>query len=310
MRSISVSSPGKVILAGEHAVVHGQLGIWVAVDKRLSITVQSVDKGLKIASSHDSTELAHYAIMKIGEIFGENIDCLEINIDSTIPVGSGMGSSAALAVALTGALTKYYKKPWNIDFINETALTIERKQHGTPSGGDNKVVTLGGFLKFRRQQDGTAEFEKITNYRKIENLIVIDSGKPKETTKEMVEKVTELYKSDQARFSSIFSRIGDISQSFCDYIIKKNEVNVGELIGENHRLLCELEVVSPKAQDIIKKIEQVGGHAKISGAGGFKEGSGVLLAFHKEPEKLQYLAELEKWKIIPVTLGAEGVRED
>ena len=305
---ISVSAPGKVILAGEHAVVHGFQGIWAAVEKRTTVSVQPVDQGLKIISNHSSVDHIEKGIVKFGEILGKDVANLKISVASDVPVGSGMGSSAALAVALSGALIKYYHQPWELERINEIAFEIEKIKHGKPSGGDNMVASYGGFLKFWKEKDGSPKFERITKYRKIENLIVIDSGKPKEGTKEMVDKVDELYKRNRTQISSIFSRMEQIALEFYGYLTMKSEIQVGELFRENHRLLREIQVVSPHAEEMIKKIEHAGGAAKISGAGGFLEGSGILLAFHDEPELLLRLAESEGWSVIPVTLGAEGVR--
>jgi len=308
VQKIIVSAPGKVILAGEHAVVHGFQGIWAAVDKRSTVSVQRIDQELKITSNHSSIDLIENGIMKFGEMLGKDVDNLMIKVASDVPVGSGMGSSAALAVALSGALIKYYNQPWELEKINEIAFEIEKIQHGKPSGGDNMVTSYGGFLKFWREKDGSPRLERITKYRKIENLILINSGKPKETTREMVNKVGELYESNRTRISSIFSRMEEIALEFYGYLTLKSEIDVGELFRENHRLLREIQVVSPRAEEMIKKIEHTGGASKISGAGGFLEGSGILLAFHKKPEQLVRLAESEGWSIIPVTLGAEGVR--
>lgn len=308
MKTVSVSAPGKIILTGEHAVVYGYPGIWATTDKRLLVSIKRTNQKLKIISNHTSIDFAKYSVMKIGKLIGKNVSSLEIKIKSTIPVGSGMGSSAALAVALTGALIKLNDLPWELKRINKIAFEIEKQQHGTPSGGDNTVVTYGGFLKYQKQKNSIPKFDKISSHKKIKNLLIINSGKPQETTGEMVAKVATLYKNNQAQTNKIFSKIGDIAQKLYHHLNMNSKIKTQKLIKENHKLLNKLQVVSPKAQKIIKKIEHIGGVAKISGAGGFLDSSGILLAFHNKPKLLTHLAEFENLNTIPVVLGVQGVR--
>ena len=82
------------------------------------------------------------------------------------------------------------------------------------------------------------------------------------------------------------------------------------MVTINERLLEQLGVVSNSTQKFIRDIENSGGAAKISGAGGVKTGSGIVLAVHDDPQKLMALAKKYKHPSFQVTLGGEGVRRE
>ncbi|KKU16177.1 MAG: Mevalonate kinase [Candidatus Woesebacteria bacterium GW2011_GWC2_45_9] len=124
---VKVSAPGKVILSGEHAVVYGYPAILAAVDKRISIELDKAGKRVKPISLPKSG-LLKYALKRTIGLTGINPGALRIKIDSRLPIGSGMGSSAALSVALVGAFYKLTRLPWDLKKINEIGYEIEKKQ--------------------------------------------------------------------------------------------------------------------------------------------------------------------------------------
>ena len=58
---------------------------------------------------------------------------IKISIKSDIPIGSGMGSSAALSVSIAGAIYLLFNKNLDKEIINEIAYLSEQKKHGLPS---------------------------------------------------------------------------------------------------------------------------------------------------------------------------------
>ena len=149
-KQVKVSAPGKIILSGEHAVVYGYPAILAAIDRRLSV---EVGKGKTPENFLDNKKLLEFALSEINKNLGKrkNIS-YRIKIDSQIPIGCGMGSSAAFAVALSAAVLRYYDKPWNLEKINEIAYGIEKKQHNNPSGGDNTISAYGAFFYIAKKQ--------------------------------------------------------------------------------------------------------------------------------------------------------------
>jgi len=180
---VEVSAPGKIILSGEHAVVYGKPAILAAINRRLFVSFRQSSKNEIITS--ESPKLAEFARDFVLKTFGKAKEKLRIEISSEIPIGCGMGSSAALAVATTAGLFKYLNKPFNKEKINEIAYEIEKKQHGNPSGGDNTISTYGGFLWYRKETEFLKLFEKL-KFVRLPEFVLINTGRPMETTGEMV----------------------------------------------------------------------------------------------------------------------------
>ena len=81
----------------------------------------------------------------------KRIEHYSIKIISQVPVGFGLGSSAALSAGIAAALLSFLKIPWNKKLIFDIAYAGEKFFHGNPSGGDLAAVIEGGFLWFRRE---------------------------------------------------------------------------------------------------------------------------------------------------------------
>src|SRR3989344_2051394 len=148
---VTVSAPGKLHLSGEHSVVYGKPAVLTSISSRIYVTVEKIPnpksqipKSIK-AITHEKNYLV--SITKLVERkFNCTFDDFAITVNSDIPEGVGLGSSAALAVATVGVLTQILKQPWDAKKINELAFEAEKQQHGNPSGGDNTIVTYGGML--------------------------------------------------------------------------------------------------------------------------------------------------------------------
>ena len=279
MTKIIVSAPGKVILAGEHAVVYGYPALVAAIDKRLTLAARFGPTKKRYSG------LVKYALSQILSP-GEKAD---IKIDSQIPVGSGLGSSAALATGLVWALL-----PDQSEAIkNSVVRKIEDKQHGQSSGVDQTVVREGGAIKYVKGEG----FEKVE--LNLAKAVLVDSGRPVETTGEMVAAVRRKLETRNSKLETIFKRIGEIAEDWRP-----------ELIRENQRLLEAIGVVGEKAKKVAREIEAIGGAAKVCGGGGVKRGSGMMLAYHEDPNKLAEFLKEKKWSFMEVGLGAEGGRHE
>jgi mevalonate kinase len=300
---IKVSAPGKIILSGEHAVVYGHPGLYASTSLRMNVELSKSSRKL------DLTSYADYAFNKALLSFGvKNSFNYSFKVNSKIPIGSGMGSSASLAVNMSALAQKIAKKEFNLDKINKVAYEIEKKQHGNPSGGDNTIITHGGFVWYRKEAENLKVFSKITPKKNLPNLYIINSGTPKETTGEMVSLVREKYEQSPKRIINILNKIEFCSKEFLKLILDENNTNLGDLITLNQRLLEELGVVSSQTRNLIGLLERKKASVKISGAGGKTYGSGILLVYHKNPDSLINFVKSQKLDMIPVTLGGKGVK--
>lgn len=305
MRVVKVSAPGKLILSGEHAVVYGKPAILTAVNRRLFISVGHYSKNEIISS--ESSLLAKFARDFVLKALGRPKEKLRIEISSEIPVGCGMGSSAALAVAMTAALFKYLNWPFEKEKINQIAYEIEKKQHGIPSGGDNTISSYGGFLWYRKETEFLKIFEEL-KFSRLPKLVLINTGRPIETTGEMVAGVRKLYEGNKIKTDKILSNIEEATKQMLTGFNQVNHKLVKLAIRENEKLLEELGVVSGSAQKTIKEIRRKGGVAKICGAGGKKKGSGIILTFLLSKKALFEITRRGALEAFEVKLGEEGVR--
>lgn len=197
---------------------------------------------------------------------------VELRSSSTIPMGCGMGSSAAAIMSTLFALSHFYKLDIDpIRYIN-LGREAENLQHGRSSGLDLQLVMRGGCLKF---QEGQIE----TRALPICPIVLVHSGRPETTTGQCVSAVAEHFKN-----AALGKRFEEVTLFLDQALMQNNQGSIIEGVRENHRLLTEIGVVPEKVQEFIRKIEKDGGAAKICGAGAIAgSGGGMLWVIAKTP---------------------------
>lgn len=318
----TVSAPGKIHLMGEHAVVWGKPALLTAVNLRLYASVeenprQATGKKIEIHSS-EPTEYVRHTVGIVRDHFRlKKIPPLKITITSQIPAGYHLGSSAAVAVATVGAVTFFLKKIWNPSLINQLAYEAEKKQHGNPSGGDNTAVTCGGFLWYRRELEFLKSIWQLPfkPHLSLNHFFLINTGRPKETTGEMVEAVKFKVQSSrlagrQAKFKmeKLFNQNETQVRRIAAALKQGDEAELIDAIRIGQRTLEGMGVVSRKVIPLIRQIEKRQGAAKILGGGGKQDGVGFLLCYHHEPKKIEAQALSYGYSLQQIRLGEEGVR--
>ncbi|MCX7881182.1 MAG: mevalonate kinase [Patescibacteria group bacterium] len=296
-KNICFSTSAKVILSGEHAVVYGRPALVSAINLRFNFTVTAfIREGKDSFFDKNILFIAH----KVKQYLRDkkiNFTDKQFNfkINSEIPIGQGLGSSAALSVAAVAALLRFYTgKDFDKEIVNNLAYQIEKYFHKNPSGVDNTAVCFGGLIYYRK------EFEFLKNIsflnfkipKKIEeNLFLIDSGKPKESTAQMVEMVKIMYNKKPLYVESLLNNIEKNTKKMTLSIVKGDINLFRESLLDNEICLELLGVVSNKAKKILKNLSQYG-VGKITGAGGRTHGAGFILFFADDKLKLEnYLKE-------------------
>ena len=284
------SAPGKIILFGEHAVVYGrpalavpvtevQANVDVSESARKGVWIGAPDVNLSaelnvLPSDHPIASVIHNFLFLARVTSFPN---LEIKITSTIPVASGLGSGAAVTVALTRALASHLKHPMNDEEVNAFAYEIEKLHHGTPSGIDNTVVTYARPVYFIKGQ--SIETFKVS---KPFMIVIADTG-ISAPTKESVGDVRRLWMHDRSRWETIFDKIGEVSFTARRALEAGKPELLGELMNENHELLQKLTVSSQELDHLVETARRAGAlGAKLSGGGR----GGNMIAF-VEPERAQ-----------------------
>lgn len=318
MISIHSSAPAKAILFGEHAVVYGHQALVVAVNRRIQMraTIQNSNSAKQISTkvrellesqgTRSPNELLHL-LSKIPE--------LKVWVGSDIPRGSGLGSSAAFSVALAGLIlclkdlsgfADPSSQPPASQDINDLAYRFEQFFHGTPSGVDNTASVMGGAIRYQRV-NGEPVIERLPA-KHLPQMIGIMTGRPKESTAEMVRVAREHLQEDPSLEQEIL-RLGELS-SIAIVKLEQQALTTTELLPlfkQAHRGLTALGVVSPSTQSLVSKIEQMGGAAKISGAGGSAGHSGLLLAVHEDLSILKDFLKKKRLKTVEIELSKKGV---
>ncbi len=288
---IICSAPAKVILSGEHAVVFGKPALVAAIDLRLTFSLwpeqtKINDQNVLFVAKTVKDYLTRQKITYIDKPFN-------FEIKSDIPLGRGLGSSAAFAVAGTAAFLKFYTgKEFEKDKINSLAYLIEKRFHSNPSGVDNSTVCFGGLIFYRKEFEFLKNISILNN--KIpknieENLFLIDSGAPEEKTAEMVNLVGKLYNKQTAKVEKTFLEIEKTTKRIVVSIIKEDPIFFKDSLSTNEKYLETLEVVSKKTKQLLDDLSMFG-LGKITGAGGKKVGSGYILFFaNKKRELIDFL---------------------
>lgn len=281
---------GKVILTGEHSVVHGFPAILASLDLGVSAVVKP---GLLNDQQKNDQYLQH-----ILQIFAKLAAIKEFKISlkvtSDLPAKSGLGSSAAFAAAIFRELASFYNYSLDSDQLYNLVLEAEAFVHGKSSGADPSIVVYGGLLAFKRGKIKQIPSSVLTDH----SFFLIDSGEAKESTGEMVTKVAS-----EAKNQAILQQIGDLSQKMISDL-ENNRFNPS-LFNENELLLEELGVVGAKAKKMIKKLNNLGAFCKITGAGGVKAGSGYVLSFHEDSQKFEENLQTMGFSFFKTQLGAK-----
>jgi mevalonate kinase len=308
---VIVSAPGKIHLMGEHAVVYGKPALLTAVNRRLSVTIEQKKEGREIlVDSETARAFIEYAISIVEKEYDVTLPAYTLTLNSDIPFGYHLGSSAAVAVATIGAAIYFSKKLWNPTEINRLAYEVEKKQHGNPSGGDNTAVTFGGFLWYRKELEFLKSLWQL-QLKLPENLkhfYLINTGKPEETTGEMVKLVSEKLRIKNEELEKVFAENEKQTKRIAVAIKEGNSNEVLGAIRDGEKTLEEMGVVSDMAIQLIKKIEKAGGAAKILGGGGKKKSVGFVLVYSPQKEKVEKALKGTPYILESVELGAEGVR--
>ena len=271
------TAPGKIILFGEHAVVYGQPALAVPVNQVYAETeVLDVDRAGIWVNAPDIRLHAEHSRLALDDALAAVIDHvlaktptfdrdhrgIEIKISSTIPLASGLGSGAAVSVAIIRALSVHLGQPFMDEQINEIAYEVEKIHHGTPSGIDNTVVTYAKPIFFIKEQP-----IELLNVAKPFTIIIGDTGIPA-PTKESVGDVRKLWEQDKRKIETLFAAIGSIARTARQAIEGGHPEWLGPLMNENQRILAEMGVSSLELDRLVEASLSAGASgAKLSGGG-------------------------------------------
>lgn len=295
MKRIGVFVPGKVLISGEHSVVYGERALVAGIDKGARVVLEedlSLSKP-EILAKHDGMGLVKKAV----KVAGGGALPLRIRIESDLPVGSGLGSSAALGAATIKAVKTYLGETITQQAWFDLTMEVERVAHGNPSGVDPAGVIYGGLVRFVKGKEITP-----LKTKKVISFLLVQTGKPKESTKEMVvEVVGNQMREKEKMTNTIIKNIGKVTRKLETAMRAGGEIR--ELINENGRLLEQLGVVGTKAKILADELRKMGAGVKIVGAGGIRKGSGMMLVYDSNLDLERSYLKQHNWNYMEVTIG-------
>jgi len=304
-------APGKIIITGEHFVVHGSLALVASIDRGALVeaeafeSIEIVSKALGSFSSKKgevplSLKPTLEAIKATLEFMGEKKG-VKVVIDSDLPVSSGLGSSSAVAVATVAATSSALNHELSPEEIVNLAMVSERITHGKPSGIDVNVAVYGGVILFKM-----GEKPKQIELCKDVEFLVCHSGIERRTS-EMVSKFSKMKKSYPSLFTSLVSSSSYFTEMATSALVNKDLTTLGSIMNFFHAVLSRLGVSTRELDYIVERALEAGCiGAKLTGAGG----GGCIIALPKSGEA-RIVAELLKRKGIGtsiVKLPLEGVK--
>jgi len=312
---ICASAPAKIIWFGEHFVVLGKPAIASSINLKArvcisdsvndKIIIESKDLGVKYIYGKD--------IPKELIQFRQIIDyCLSKNIvtklkpfhaviKSSIPISSGLGSSASTAVAFTAAFLAYHNIGFNRELISRVAYEAEKIVHAKPSGIDNTIASYGGFLVY---QKGRIRRIRVRWPRKY-LLLIVDTGVPRNTGK-VVKMVLERYQRNEDIMKYIYTAAEKIVRKAMKCLRNGNIECIAELMNINHGLLASLGISIYEIESIVHRSIMSGAlAAKITGAG--MGGSVIILTDRTKLNHVIRAISPLAHRIIPVSPVSQGV---
>ncbi|UCE57278.1 MAG: mevalonate kinase, partial [Candidatus Bathyarchaeota archaeon] len=237
---------GKVILFGEHFVVHGIPGIVSAIDSTADAEVKKNGEGIIVNDERKGAK--GYAAKKRTQqkesiermLRTMGIDpkkaSLEIWLGGNLPGFSGIGASAASSVAIARAIAKEFEMDFSDERINEAAYEAEKAYAGNPSGIDNTAATYGGLIWFKKNLSGGPNTIEKLNIREPVEIIIGNTGIVADT-KEMVAGVAARKKNNPKKYNPLFKQAEGIAFPARKALEEFNLKKVGKLMNENHHLL-------------------------------------------------------------------------
>ncbi|MEF8775901.1 MAG: mevalonate kinase [Haloarculaceae archaeon] len=322
------SAPGKVYLFGEHAVVYGEPAVPCAIERRARVTVEEREEGMRVhagdltisgftveydgsGDDHPDVDVPDSLVQtgmgyidaaaeQAREAAGAPDTGLDITVESEIPLGAGLGSSAAVVVAIIDAASRELGVDLDPAVIAHRGFQVEYAvQNGQASRADTYCSAMGGAVR--------VEGEDCRQLPAPQLPFVIGYDGGAGDTGELVSEVRSL--KDTYDFAADTVRaIGDVVRAGEAALAADEVAQIGDLMDFNHGLLSALGVSSRSLDAMVWAARDAGAlGAKLTGAGG----GGCIVALDETPETrtaLEYTPGCED--VFRAELDTTGVKRE
>lgn len=268
------TASGKVILLGEHAVVYGRHALALPIEHAVEVSLDETDAPSRpefadagVPSSAASRVADH--LRELLEFVQRRLDLADrhfrLRVRSRIPPAMGLGSSAAVAVAIVRAFDRVLALELSDAAVNALAFDCEKLAHGSPSGIDNTLATYGRPILFRKDAAGLPQTLELAGPVPL----VVAASSARGITREQVAGVAVRFGRTRDRYNGIFDEMDAISIDGAKALTAGDYVALGALMNICHGLLNALEVSTPELERMVQVARSAGAAgAKLTGAGG------------------------------------------
>jgi len=267
---------GKVILLGEHAVVYDRHALALPIPAAVRAEVAPSDAGMSLSMpgrnigddwpAEARTRGGPAAIVSlIMRELGVVDRAFRIRVSSRIPVGAGLGSSAAFAVAIIRAFDALLDRRLGDIEIDRIAFRCEELTHGTPSGIDNNLATFGQAVLYSK---GSRTRTRPIPLAELPPLVVATCD-ARGSTRELVAAVRSRREENPALYDTIFDEIDEMSIAGATALRERDYRLLGSLMNVCHGFLNAIQVSTPELERMVAIARDAGAiGAKLTGAGG------------------------------------------
>jgi mevalonate kinase len=269
---LAARAPGKCILFGEHAVVHGRAELLLAIDLPIQVAIASSTRSSlnRDTAAPETNPYFHSALERLWE----GGSPLDLHVTSRIPRSAGLGSSAAFSAALSAGLSAAQGGVGRAG-LAERAFAVERGAQGVGSPGDTAAVVAGGYVSVNGPGDSElfrlTDGDKHWSVRRVKDpswsWVVAYSGIPRSTANAVRAVGERLAAADG---ESLLDRFHTLAGAGIRAVVAEDRAEVGRLLDENQLLLAQVGVSHPRLEALLTAARPavVGGKLTGAGAGG------------------------------------------
>jgi mevalonate kinase len=297
---VTASAPGKLLLLGDHAVVHGFPCLVTAVNYRVTAEVTVSPRDEFVFPVNNGSSFVMTAIKQFREQFSI-LEKVKIVTRADYAESYGLGSSSAVTVAVVKVLAELFGKQLTNQELFDLCYEVVLSVQSVGSGFDIAAAIWGGTLYF------------VTGGKKIEPLpiselpLVVAYSGSKGNTPVLVTGVALLKDEKPELVDALFSQSQELVEKGKTLLAEKKYTAFGELMNENHVVLQQLGVSTPRLDELVSAARDAGAYgAKLSGAGG----GDCVIAFVPDNRRSDVEKALTRagGTILSVTTNEEGVQ--
>lgn len=281
----------KLILTGEHAVVYGKPAIALPFPLEVKAAIEEAPGEIIIDCAHYSgllsmvpSKLQGIAVCmkEILHYFNKPLRGIIIRIHSSIPIGRGLGSSAAIAIAIVRGLFTFFGQEVSRKELLTFVQKAEIYAHGNPSGIDMEAASSNVPIWFQKGKEVTP-----IKVGAPLHMVVADSGRIGDTLK-AVKNVKQRYVIEQENINSSLKRIEEMTYAARSALSIGNAQLLGKLLNMNHTELISLGVSDSNLNRLVKTARDAGAlGAKLTGGGL----GGCIIALAQNPRQGKLIAD-------------------